>query len=97
MLLEATCYEADISLDIILSYLWITKDKIGVFPHHKAPVVDEPRLLLLFGQSEKNGPKQRSTKRRIRQVLFFQESAEIDHYLKDKMLLTLPMSELQDF
>ena len=75
----------------------MAKNKIRVFPHHKALVVDEPRLLLLFGQSEKNGPKQRSTKRRIRQVLFFKKSAEIDHYLKNKMLLTLPMSGLKKF
>ena len=57
MLLDATCYEADISVDIILSYPWMAKNKIGVFPHHKALVVDEPRLLLLFGQSEKKWSK----------------------------------------
>ena len=52
---EAECYEADINIDVILSYPWMCKNKIGIFPHHKALVVDDPRLMLLYG--EENGEK----------------------------------------
>ena len=50
MSFPALCYEADISVDLILSFPWMEKNKIGVFPHHRALVVDEPKLLLLFGE-----------------------------------------------
>ena len=47
---EATCYEADISIDLILSFPWMAKHKIGVFPHHKALVVDEPDFCSFLGK-----------------------------------------------
>ena len=50
---EAICYEAEITVDLILSFPWMARHKIGVFPHHKALVVDGPKFLLLYGQQEK--------------------------------------------
>ena len=55
MKFEAICYEADISVDLILSLLRMKKHKIGVFPNQKALSVDETRFMLLYGQPEKRG------------------------------------------
>ena len=49
MYFDTLCYEADINVDMILSYPWMRENKVGIFPHHKALVVDEPRLMLLYG------------------------------------------------
>jgi hypothetical protein len=46
---EATFYEADIKVDAILSYPWMSKNRIGVFPHLEAMALEEPELILLYG------------------------------------------------
>ena len=47
--LNAEFYEADISVDAILSYPWMAKAQVGVFPHHNALAIDTPHLTLLYG------------------------------------------------
>ena len=42
-------YEADIKVDAIISYPWLAKAGLGIFPHHKALAMDNPNLVLLFG------------------------------------------------
>ena len=70
---------------------------IGCFPHHKALVVDEPKLLLLFGEKEKGRTPQKHAQRRINLVTRVVGTPEIDPTLKLKLPLTLPMSGLQNF
>ena len=65
---DVECYEADISMDMILSYPWMAQNKIGVFPHHKALVVDEPRLLLLYGHQGKGRSNFENNRRGISQI-----------------------------
>ena len=60
---EATFYEADIKVDAILSYPWMSKNPIGVLPHLEAMALEEPKLILLFGttpQAYKGAQKLRS-------------------------------------
>ena len=42
-------YEANIKVDAILSYPWLAQAKLGIFPHHKALVLDSPGLKFLYG------------------------------------------------
>ena len=46
---EATFWEADIEIEVILSHSWLLENKIGVFPHHKALALDASNLRLLYG------------------------------------------------
>jgi hypothetical protein len=46
--IPAEFFEADIHVDAILSYPWLEKNQLGVFPHMKALAVLEPELSLLF-------------------------------------------------
>ena len=48
-LFEGEFYEASIDVDMILSYPWLRENRLGVFPHHNALAIDEPRFLLLQG------------------------------------------------
>jgi hypothetical protein len=68
---SAVCYEADISVDIILSFPWMAEHKIGVFPHHRALVIEKPRLLLLFGQEGGSGSHDRRSRRKVNQISQF--------------------------
>ena len=45
----ASFYEADIRVDAIISYPWLEKNGIGIFPHLKALAVLELEFTLLFG------------------------------------------------
>ncbi len=40
MIYDATFWEAEIEVDAILSYNWLLRNKVGVFPHHKALALD---------------------------------------------------------
>ena len=42
-------FEGDIKVDAILSYEWLLKNEVGIFPHHGALVVDYPKFGLLYG------------------------------------------------
>ena len=42
-------YEADIRVDAILSFPWMSKNKIGVFPHLRAMALEKPQFTLLMG------------------------------------------------
>ena len=86
---EAVCYEADIAIDAILSYPWLAQNKIGVFPHHKALVVDEPRLLLLYGQKEKGKTQPQGSRRQVRQVTRLEACTDLKYPIR------LPMVGLQ--
>ena len=57
---EGEFYESEIRVDMILSYPWMVKNKIGIFPHHKALVVDEPKFALLFGVPTKKDEKRKT-------------------------------------
>ena len=46
---NATFVEADIRVDAILSFPWLVKTKIGVFPHLRALALAEPEMTLLMG------------------------------------------------
>ena len=46
---EVEFYEANIKVDAILSYPWLSEAKLGIFPHHKALVLDSPGLNFLYG------------------------------------------------
>ena len=48
-LFEGEFYEANIDVDMILSYPWLRENRLGVFPHHNALAIDEPHFLLLQG------------------------------------------------
>ncbi len=43
-------YEADIEVDGILSYAWMAKEKLGVFPHLRAMALDLPVTTLIYGK-----------------------------------------------
>jgi hypothetical protein len=45
--------EADIDIDAILSFPWLSQNRIGVFPHHKALDIDEPRLTFFMASEDK--------------------------------------------
>ncbi len=47
---DVSFYEADIEVDAILSYPWMSANKIGIFPHHCALARDEPEFTLLYGK-----------------------------------------------
>ena len=49
----AKFYEAQIRVDAILSFPWMTQNKIGVFPHHNALAIDQPAFILLYGERER--------------------------------------------
>ena len=49
-------YEAYIKIDAILSYPWMRKNELGVFPHLGALVMDKPKMALLYGM-EREGRK----------------------------------------
>ena len=85
----AICYEADIAIDMVLSYPWLAQNKIGVFPHHRALVVDEPKLLLLYGQKDRGRPTLLGAKRQVRQVTL------VGGHQGWKYPLSLPMFELE--
>ena len=46
---NATFAEADIRVDAILSFPWLVRTKIGVFPHLRALALAEPEMTLLMG------------------------------------------------
>jgi hypothetical protein len=46
---EVEFYEANIKVDAILSFPWLAQAKLGVFPHHRALVLETPELTFLFG------------------------------------------------
>ena len=46
---EAEFYEADIKVDAILSFPWLEKKGLGIFPHRKALALDHPDLSFLTG------------------------------------------------
>jgi hypothetical protein len=53
-------YEAKIKVDAILSFPWLAQAKLGIFPHHKALVLDSPGLTFLYGvrdHHKKHQPK----------------------------------------
>ena len=45
---EAEFFEANIKVDAILSYPWLAEAKLGVFPHHKALVLDSVGFIFLY-------------------------------------------------
>ena len=49
MKFDVEFYEANIKVDAILSYPWLSQAKLGIFPHHKALVLDSPGLNFLYG------------------------------------------------
>ena len=49
MIFEVEFYEANIKVDAILSFPWLSQAKLGIFPHHKALVLDSPGLNFLYG------------------------------------------------
>jgi hypothetical protein len=51
---NAEFYDAEIKVDAILSYPWLAKAKLGIFPHHHALVLDCPELSFLYGLKDKN-------------------------------------------
>jgi hypothetical protein len=51
-------YEANIRVDAILSYPWLSQAKLGIFPHHKALVLDSPGLTFLHGLRENANSEQ---------------------------------------
>jgi len=51
--IETEFYEANIRVDAILSYPWLAQVKLGIFPHHRALVLDNPELSFLFGLKDK--------------------------------------------
>jgi hypothetical protein len=48
-------YEADIEVDGILSYAWMAKEKLGVFPHLRAMALDLPVTTLIYGKGGNPG------------------------------------------
>ena len=50
---EVEFYEANIKCDAILSFPWLAQAKLGIFPHHKALVMDSADLQFLFGLRDK--------------------------------------------
>jgi hypothetical protein len=48
-------YEADIEVDGILSYAWMAKEKLGVFPHLRAMALDLPVTTLMYGKGGNPG------------------------------------------
>ena len=46
---EVEFFEANIKVDAILSYPWLSQAKLGIFPHHKALVLDSQDLKFLHG------------------------------------------------
>ena len=55
-------YEANIKVDAILSYPWLAQAKLGIFPHHRALVLDNPDLTFLFGLRDFKKTKQKEKK-----------------------------------
>ena len=61
--MKATFYEAEIKVDAIISYPWLLENKLGVIPHRRALVMEDPEVALLTGlyyslpNKEKNGGK----------------------------------------
>ena len=51
---EAEFFGAEIEVDAILSYPWLMKNQVGVFPHHEALAKDWPHFSLLFGWKQAN-------------------------------------------
>ena len=45
----ATFYEAEIKVDAIISYPWLLENKLGVIPHRRALVMEDPEVALLTG------------------------------------------------
>ena len=93
----ALCYEADISVDLILSFPWMHENRIGVFPHHRALVVDEPKLMLLFGEKEKGQTNPGLARRKINQISRLPALSGTDFNMSPKIPLVLPMSGIQNF
>ncbi len=54
MIQDAKFQEAEIEVDAILSYDLLLKNKVGVFPHHKALALDTSKLRLLYGIERRN-------------------------------------------
>ena len=96
MKFSAICYEADISVDLILSFPWLEKNKIGVFPHPRALVVDEPRLLLLFGETDRTQSNHRVSRRRINRISAVYPSLGLRLDTYSKFPLSLPMTGAQN-
>ena len=48
-------YEAEIDLDMILSYPWLREHALGVFPHLGSLAKDEPEFTLLHGWTRQRG------------------------------------------
>ena len=45
----STFFEADINVDAVLSFPWMAKNKIGVFPHLRAMALEKPKFTLRMG------------------------------------------------
>ena len=65
--------EADIEVDAILSYPWMSANRVGIFPHHRALTRDEPEFTLLYGK--KNG---RSREERLDQMSEGESRTNVD-------------------
>ena len=92
---DALCYEADINVDLILSYPWMRENKIGIFPHHRALVMDEPRLMLLYGlQDEEDQTQPQQNEDELNVFSCEDLESRAIGYIEFKCRFTLPMDGL---
>jgi hypothetical protein len=58
---HASFYEADIGVDAILSFPWLSSRKLGIFPHRRALALEGPPLSFLKGARKPKKISQRDT------------------------------------
>ena len=91
-------YEAEIDLDLILSYPWLREHALGVFPHLSSLASDQPEFTLLHGwaRQKKKGRKEGRGKERVappparaghkpaKNLGKFSQKAEVRHVVCEK-------------
>ena len=96
--IPANFYEADIQVDAILSFPWMSENKVGIFPHKQALALLEPNSVLLFGESAYVPPKSQKIPKQKRPRKVYQTSILDDDFQKvvlevRKMNLEVPTHE----
>ncbi len=54
MIYDAKFWESEIEEGAILSYDWLLRNKVGVFPHHRALALDTSNLRLIYGKQSRD-------------------------------------------
>ena len=73
-------YDANIQVDAILSFPWLAQNRLGIFPHHRALVMDSPDLQFLYGLRDHRRKKSKKGKKEYVVSTVGQMMGELEKY-----------------